>query len=106
MTDAMTNAMTDVVLSVRVTPRSGRTEVRGVDDDGVLRIRVSAAPVDGAANEATRKLIAAELRVQPSSVEVVSGASSRHKRLRIQGTDRAHVLERWPGLTLGGSSRP
>jgi uncharacterized protein len=95
--------MTDVVLTVRVTPRSGRAEVGGVDAGGVLRIRVSAAPVDGAANEAARKLIASELRVPPSSVQIVGGASSRHKRLRVRGADPAHVLEHWPGVRLGDS---
>jgi uncharacterized protein len=94
--------MSDVVLSVRVTPRSGRTEITGVDDDGILRIRVSATPVDGAANAAAVRLVAAELHVPPSSVEVVSGASSRHKRLRVHGSGPARVLERWPGLALGG----
>lgn len=98
--------MSDVVLSVRVTPRSGRTEVTGVDDDGILRIRVSAAPVDGAANAAAARIVAAELHVPPSSVEVVSGASSRHKRLRIHGADPARVLERWPGVALGGGQHP
>lgn len=98
--------MTDVEFSVRVTPRSGRTAVSGVDDEGVLQVRVAAAPVDGAANEATRRLIAAELGVPPSSVEVIGGASGRHKRLRVRGAGPARVRERWPGVTLGGAQRP
>ena len=93
-----------VIVSVRVTPRAGRDEVAGVDGEGVLRVRVSAAPAGGAATEAVIRLLASALHVPPSSIEVVSGASSRRKRLRIRGMDATGLRERWPGVAPGGTS--
>jgi uncharacterized protein len=72
------------VMRVRVTPRSGRDEVIGWQD-GELRVRVRAAPVEGQANEAVRRLVAKRAGVQASAVEVVSGGTSRTKTLRING---------------------
>lgn len=89
-----------VIIAVRVTPRAGRNEIGAPDGDGVLRIRVTAPPVDGAANEAAARLVATNLAVPPSAVTIVSGASSRHKRLRISGADPAAVRARWPGVAV------
>ncbi len=94
-----------VEVTVRLTPRSGRDAVEGVDDDGIVRARVSAPPVDGAANKALIRLIAADLGVARSTVSLVAGAGSRVKRLRIVGIDAASVETRWPGVSLGGSMR-
>jgi uncharacterized protein (TIGR00251 family) len=94
-----------IEVTVRLTPRSGRDAVDGVADDGIVRARVSAPPVDGAANKALVRLIAADLGVPRSAVSLVAGASSRVKRLRIAGIDAARVETRWPGVSLGGSMR-
>ena len=85
---------------VRLTPRAGRTSVDGVDDDGRLRVRVAAAPVDGAANEALIRLLATTLDVSRGSVTIESGATSRVKRIGIHGLDAAAIGGRWPGLAL------
>ena len=87
-----------VVIAVRVTPRAGRNEVVGVDDSGSLRVRVAAAPVDGAANRALVRLLAAALDVPASAITVVAGANGRQKRVRLQGLDAASLAVRWPGL--------
>jgi uncharacterized protein (TIGR00251 family) len=89
-----------VVVSVRVTPRSSRDAVEGVDEAGELRIRVIAAPTDGAANKAVTRLLAKTLGVPRGAVSVEAGATRRHKRLRVDGVDPSALLERWPGLTL------
>jgi uncharacterized protein YggU (UPF0235/DUF167 family) len=77
------------VLDVRVTPRSGRDAIEGVERraDGrtVLKARVRAAPVEGDANAALRRLIAKELGIAPRQVEFAAGATARLKRLRIAG---------------------
>ena len=86
------------VMAVRVTPRSSRDAIEGVDDAGELRLRVTAAPADGAANTAVTKLLAKTLGIPRGAVSVVSGASSRHKRLAIEGVDAAVLRERWPGV--------
>lgn len=87
---------TGIIISVRVTPRAGRDEIAGVGGDGVLRVRVAASPVDGAANRAVVRLVAAELQVPPSSVELVSGITGRVKRLRIHDTTAVEIRSRWP----------
>ena len=88
------------VIAVRVTPRSNRDAVEGADAAGELRVRVTAAPTDGAANRAVIKLLAASLAVPKGAVTVVSGGGSRHKRVRVDGIDTAVVQARWPGVSV------
>jgi uncharacterized protein len=86
-----------VRLTVRLTPRGGRDHVDGVAD-GVLRVRVAAPPVDGAANKALIALIAGELGVAKGAVTIASGETGRSKVLEVAGVDPARVAGRWPGL--------
>ncbi len=83
---------TGVELNVRVIPRARRTEVAGVRDNALL-VRVAAPPVDGAANEAVIDLIAATCRVPRRAIRLVSGESSRQKRIAIDGVtpDQIHA---------------
>src|ERR1700733_2212148 len=89
-----------VVLDVRLTPRSARDAIEGAERraDGrtVLKARVRAAPVEGDANEALRRLIAKELGIAPRQIACVAGATARLKRLRIAGDARVldALLER------------
>ena len=87
-------------IAVRVTPRSSRDAIEGVDDAGELRVRVTAPPTDGAANAAVIKLLAKELGVPKGAVNVAAGATSRHKRLRIDGVAVADLRQRWPSLSI------
>ena len=66
-------------LSVRVTPRASRDAVEEMDMDGTLHVRVTAAPADGQANEAVRRLLAKRLTLAPRDVVLISGATSRMK---------------------------
>jgi uncharacterized protein YggU (UPF0235/DUF167 family) len=76
-------------LRVRVTPRGGRDRIDGVEilSDGrqVLKVRVRAAPEEGAANDAARRVVAEALGRPVSAVTLVSGATARVKSLRIEG---------------------
>lgn len=90
-----------VRFAVRLTPRGGRDAIDGVGDDGVLRVRVAAPPVDGAANEALCRLLARALDVAPGDVRVVAGAGGRRKVVEAEA-DQARVAAAWPGVT-GGS---
>ena len=78
-------------LTVRVTPRGGRDAVEGwvVDDAGraMLKLRVSAAAAEGAANAAVVALLASSLKLPRSAVRVASGATARVKRLEIDAED-------------------
>ncbi len=83
-----------VVLGVRLTPKSSRDEILGVETFGgvsVLKARVRALPEEGRANDALVKLIAKWLGVPPSTVSVAQGGKSRLKQVRIEGdADNAH----------------
>ncbi|MBX3483719.1 DUF167 family protein [Phenylobacterium sp.] len=82
-------------LTVRVTPKGGRDAVDGwaADEAGrpVLKLRVSAAASEGAANAAVVALIAKALKLPKSAVRIAAGGTSRVKRLEIEGVDE-HVL--------------
>jgi uncharacterized protein (TIGR00251 family) len=80
-------------LVVRLTPRASRDEIAGWQGDE-LRVRLRAPPVDGRANEALLRLLASRLDVSPSSIELVSGATARVKRLRVEGLTDAEVRRR------------
>ena len=70
-------------LEVRVIPRARRDEVGG-ERDGRLVVRTTAAPVDGAANRAVAKLLAAHLGVARRDIEVVRGHRSRDKTVEVR----------------------
>ena len=67
---------------VRVTPRSSKNDMRF--EDGVLHVRTTSAPVDGAANAAVVELIARTLGVAKSRVSVVRGLKSRVKTVSVE----------------------
>jgi uncharacterized protein YggU (UPF0235/DUF167 family) len=68
--------------------------------DGVLRARVGAPAVEGAANNALVRLIADELGVARRDVRIVAGATSRQKLVVVDGVVAEVVTGRWPGLRL------
>jgi uncharacterized protein YggU (UPF0235/DUF167 family) len=86
-----------VRFSVRLTPRGGADRVDGVAD-GVLRARVAAPAVDGAANQALVRLLADELDVPRRDIRLVAGAAGRIKLIAVDGVLVEHLLARWPGL--------
>ena len=75
------------LLAIRVTPRSTKPGIGGwraaADGREELEVRVAEAPSDGAANEAVVKLLAKALGISRAEVRIVSGATSRHKRVAI-----------------------
>lgn len=71
-------------LDVQVVPRASRTRVVGVQGDR-LKIQLSSPPVDGAANQALIELLAERLGVRRAAVAIVSGETSKKKRVRIEG---------------------
>ena len=72
------------IFRVRVLPRSRRDEVVGLHGDA-LKIRLTAAPTKGKANRALQEFLAERLGVSPSAVELLSGHTSRWKRVRVKG---------------------
>ncbi len=81
-----------VTIKVRVQPRAPRTEIAG-EHAGAIKVRVAAPPVDGKANEECRRYLAKLLKVSATSVEIISGGSSRDKVIRIYNISARRVLE-------------
>lgn len=78
-------------LAVRIQPRASKNGVT-LMQDGSLKIRLTAPPVDGAANEALVKFLSAILSISKSQVEIVSGHTGRQKIIRIIGMNEADVI--------------
>ena len=77
----------DILLHARVQPRSARTEIGAVENSR-LRIRLTAPPADGKANEQARKLLAKAFGIGVSRVSLIRGQNSRDKVFRIIAPDR------------------
>lgn len=91
------------VLRLRVQPRASRDEIVGWQE-GALRLRVTAPPVEGEANRAVAALLARVLGVAPSRIRVVSGERSRDKLVRIADLGEDDVRTRL--ASLSGHPRP
>jgi uncharacterized protein (TIGR00251 family) len=74
-------------LAVRVTPRASHNEIVGVLNDGTIKVHLVAPPVEGKANEALVKFLAEVLKVAPSRVDIVAGATGRDKLVSILDMD-------------------
>ncbi|HEX8138534.1 MAG TPA: DUF167 domain-containing protein [Pyrinomonadaceae bacterium] len=82
---------------VKVVPRASRTQVAGVQE-GALKVRLAAPPVEGAANEELVRTLAKELRVPRRAVEITGGHASRLKQVRVSGAT-SDALRRLAGPT-------
>lgn len=81
-----------MLITVRVLPRSSRNTLEW--EQGQLKARLTAAPVDGAANEALTALLAERLDVPRRSISIVRGASSRQKTVEIVGLSLEEVQQK------------
>ena len=77
-----------LAIHVRVQPRASRDEISGIQD-GRIRLRLTAPPVDGAANEACRVFLAGLLGVPKSAVRLASGDKARAKTFHVRGEPAA-----------------
>ena len=82
-----------VLLSVKLQPRASANEI-GDALGNELRIKVTAPPVDAAANEAVLKLLAQQLHCPRNRVDLVRGHTSRHKTVKLYGLAAEDVLSR------------
>ncbi len=82
-----------VVFTAKIVPGSSRTAVCGLFD-GMLKIKVSAAPEKGKANQCLVEFLAKQLGVKKNAVSMVSGQTARVKRLQISGISAAMLLKK------------
>ena len=94
-----------IVVTVRLTPKGGRDGIDGIeplaDGSTVLKMRVRAAPHEGAANVALCRVLAKAAGVPFSRIEIVGGATSRIKRVKIVG-DAAAMAAKLEKVTSAG----
>jgi hypothetical protein len=79
-------------LAVKVTPGAGRNEIAGFKN-GILHVKVNAAPEKGKANQELIDFLAEKLEIKKSSVLIIKGLTGRHKVIFLQGISR-DVLSR------------
>lgn len=89
------------VISLTAVPRSPANRIE-IDTSGSIRVRITAPPVDGAANARLLKYLAAILGVPFSSLSVRSGAQARHKRILAEGIDAESA---WRALSRAAELR-
>ncbi len=77
-----------LIFAVRVVPRASRSEIVG-EHNGALRIRIAAPPVSGAANRELVRILAKTFKLPQNAVEILSGANSKSKTVRVRGADAA-----------------
>ena len=81
-------------IAIRVTPRASRNEIVEVLSDGTVRIRLTAPPVDGKANDALVEFLSNVLDIPPSRIEIVAGLTGRDKLVSILDMDAEVVHTR------------
>ena len=81
-------------ITVRVTPRAGRSAISGILEDGTVKVRLAAAPVDGSANSELIRFLSEILGISENQIEIVSGKTGRNKLIAILGLDSQIVQER------------
>lgn len=78
-------------LAIRVTPRMAKNEISEILNDGTIKIRLTAPPVDGKANEALIEFLAKILGINNSKIEIVAGLTGRDKLVTITDMDTETV---------------
>ena len=87
----MSNGKRGAALAIRVTPRASKNEIVEVLSDQTIKVRLTAPPVEGQANEALIKFLAEVLDVPKSKIEVVAGMTGRDKLVSIIDVDSEEV---------------
>jgi uncharacterized protein (TIGR00251 family) len=82
-------------IRIHIQPRAKRCEISGIHN-GALKVKVTAPPVDDAANRALVDFFSTLLGISKSSLQIVSGLKSRDKVMQIKGISLASLLNRIP----------
>jgi uncharacterized protein len=91
-------------ITVHVTPKSRKNELTGIMPDGTIKVRLTAPPVEGAANKALLDLLASVLGVRESSLEIIAGDKGRDKIVSVVDLDATAVEERVKRAVAGAPS--
>ncbi len=83
----------NVVIRVRVVPRSSRNQILGLDN-GIFKVKLTAPPVEGKANSALVKFLAKGLGIPKTDIEIVAGERSKTKSILVRGLTLDEINER------------
>jgi len=81
------NGKKGAALAVRVTPRASKNQIVGALNDGTVKIRITAAPTEGQANDELIKFLSDVLDVAKSRIEIVAGNTGRDKLISVLDMD-------------------
>ena len=84
--------MDDLVLKVKVVPRSSINKIVGMEGDA-LKVKVKASPVEGLANKDLVALLSKRLKIAKKSVEIISGHTSRLKLVKFHDIQNLSIIE-------------
>ena len=77
-------ARKELILKIKVEPRSSRSEIVGPYGDGI-KVKLTSPPVGGKANKELTDLLSKEYKIRKKDIEIISGQNSRNKIIRITG---------------------
>ena len=80
------------VIKVKITPRSPKNEISGVLDDGTIKIKLNAPPVDGEANQSLIKFLSEYFKIDSKSINIISGQTSHTKLISIEGISLDDIM--------------
>jgi uncharacterized protein len=89
-----------VLFTIRVVPRASRSELTGIQD-GALKLRIAAPPVDGKANEKCVRMVADFLGIKKGRVTIIGGHASRTKTVAVEGANAKEIAARLDDLPPG-----
>ena len=89
----LTDTPAGAVLALRIIPRAAKNAIQGVHGDA-LKIRLCAPPVEGAANSALVEFISDVLSIPRARIQLLSGQTSRNKRVLLAGMKAGDIRER------------
>ena len=108
MADPWRYSSDGISIALRVTPRGGRDDIDGIETlangRSVVKVRVRAVADGGEANKAVTELLAGALGVPKTCVKILSGATSRHKHVAVDG-DPKLLGDALRALTARGSEQ-
>jgi len=81
-------------LTIRITPRMAKNEIYGILDDGTVKIRLTAPPVEGKANKELIKFLSQILDVPVSSIEIIAGQTGHDKIVSVLNLDSEQVQQK------------
>ena len=80
----------ELILNIKVEPRSSRSEIVGPYGDGI-KVKLTSPPVDGRANKELIDLLSKEFKIRKKDIEIISGQNSRYKIIRITGLSKIEL---------------